>query len=101
MSDRVTADAASVENCRLSLLLPGRLAKRATPDKLRHSCPSYLLEGGYDIRTVQNLFGDNDVETTMIHSHVVRRARAGVRSPSSRFELPGGGFYGDPYKTPS
>jgi hypothetical protein len=50
---------------------------------------------------VQELLGDNDVETTMIHSHVLRRARAGVRSLSSRFELPGGGFYADPYKTPS
>ena len=86
VSDGVTADAASVESCRLSLFLPlGRLAKRATSDTLRHSCPSYLLEGGYDIRTVQNLFGDNEVETTVIHSHVLRRARAGVQARRLRY----------------
>lgn len=63
----------------------GRLAKRATPDKLRHSCPSYLLEGGYDIRTVQNLSGDNEVETTVIRSDVIGPARAGVQARCLRY----------------
>ena len=82
MSGRVSADAASVEKWRLSLFLVlGRLAERATSQTLWHSWPSYLLEGGYDIRTVQELLGDNEVETTVIHSHLVRRAGAGVWRP--------------------
>jgi len=40
-----------------------------------------VLEDGYDIRTVQELFGHNDVKTTMIYTHVLNRGGKGVRSP--------------------
>jgi len=40
-----------------------------------------VLESGYDIRTVQELLGHNDVKTTMIYTHVLNRGPAGVRSP--------------------
>jgi site-specific recombinase XerD len=64
--------------------LGARLAKRVTCHTFRHSFATHLIEGGYDIRTVQELLGHRDVTTTMIYPHVLSRGGLGVVSPADR-----------------
>ena len=49
------------------------LSKPATPQTLRHSFATALVDAHYDIRTIQQLLGHKDVQTTMIYTHVLNK----------------------------
>jgi len=58
------------------------VSKPATIHRLRHSFGTHLPEKGYDIRTIQELLGHQNLQTTRIYTHVAKGNLMGVRSPS-------------------
>jgi site-specific recombinase XerD len=63
------------------------IGKHISCHTFRHAFATHLLETGHNIRTVQELLGHRNVETTMIYTHVMQHSLARVQSPIDLFSM--------------
>lgn len=63
------------------------IQKKVSVHTLRHSFATHLLEGGVDLRYIQELLGHQSSKTTEIYTHVTEKSIKNIQSPLDRIML--------------
>jgi len=84
---RLSVDSVQVM-VRNTLLKAGLDAGRITPHKLRHTAATLMLQNGVDVRTLQEVLGHENLNTTQIYTHLSSAAlkQAAASTPLADFE---------------
>ncbi len=74
-------DETSIQKAVVTAARKAGIAKQVSVHTLRHSFATHLLMKGVNIREIQTLLGHQNVETTMIYTHVMRDMTTAPKSP--------------------